>query len=55
MVSKRQIERFKLDFDYITTIDGQLIKCVSQKKSIEGHRMEIVWTFVGNRMDLDYP
>jgi hypothetical protein len=24
-------------------------------KSIEGHRMEIVWTFIGNRMDFDYP
>jgi hypothetical protein len=24
-------------------------------KSIEGHRMEIIWTFIGNRMDFDYP
>jgi hypothetical protein len=24
-------------------------------KSIEGHRMEIVWTFIGNRMDFGYP
>jgi hypothetical protein len=24
-------------------------------KSIEGHRMEIVWTFNGNRMDFDDP
>jgi hypothetical protein len=24
-------------------------------KSIEGHRMEIVWTFIGNRMDFDDP
>ena len=23
-------------------------------KSIEGHRMEIVWTFIGNRMDFGY-
>ena len=22
---------------------------------IEGHRMEIVWTFIGNRMDFGYP
>jgi hypothetical protein len=24
-------------------------------KSIEGHRKEIVWTFIENRMDFDYP
>jgi hypothetical protein len=24
-------------------------------KSIEGHRMVIVWTFIGNRMDFGYP
>jgi hypothetical protein len=24
-------------------------------KSIEDHRMEIAWTFIGNRMDFDYP
>jgi hypothetical protein len=24
-------------------------------KSIEGHRMEIAWTFIGNRMDFGYP
>jgi hypothetical protein len=23
------------------------------KIHIEGHRMEIVWTFIGNRMDFD--
>jgi hypothetical protein len=23
-------------------------------KSIEGHRMEIVWTFIGNRVDFGY-
>jgi hypothetical protein len=27
----------------------------STGKSIEGHRMEIVWTFIGNRMDFGYP
>jgi hypothetical protein len=35
--------------------------CVKQKpleknlKSIEDHRMEIVWTFIGNKMDFDFP
>jgi hypothetical protein len=24
-------------------------------KSIEAHGMEIVWTFIGNRMDFGYP
>jgi hypothetical protein len=24
-------------------------------KSIEGLRMEIVWTFIGNKMDFGYP
>jgi hypothetical protein len=24
-------------------------------KSIEDHRMEIVWNFIGNRMDCSYP
>jgi hypothetical protein len=24
-------------------------------KKLKIHRMEIVWTFIGNRMDFDYP